>query len=176
MNQFVKLALLALVTTPCAFGRAQAQAVDNTPRINMEVAAPVRAVARDTTKVIVGTFARQVGDTLVLHRALGTTDTTVFLSNLVRIDEQAHPFNTAATRQGAIIGGVVGLVAGILVVRQLRSDCDRTLMMTIDGQSSCAYFYSLLPDFVAAGAGLGFGLAWVSERPRWQLRWSAPLP
>lgn len=176
MTRIVKLALFALVATPCAIGRAHAQAADNTPKINMEIAAPVRAVARDTTKVIVGSFARQAGDTLVLHRALGMTDTTVFLSNLLRLDEQAHPFNTSATRQGAIIGGVVGLVAGILVVRQLRNDCDRPLMMTIDGQSSCAYVYSLLPDFVAAGAGLGFGLAWVSESPRWQLRWSAPLP
>lgn len=173
MTRIVKLALLALVATPCIVSPSRAQASDSLPRINLKIGTPVRAVARDSAHVIVGTFARQAADTLVMHRSLGTNDTTVFLSNLVRIDEQVHPFNTAATRQGAIVGGVVGLVAGILVVRQARNYCENDLVARPEG---CENAFLLLPDLVAAGAGIGFGLTWVTEKPRWQVRWSAPLP
>lgn len=176
MTRTLMRLLLVLVVTPCALTPANAQSSDTMPNINMVIGAPVRVVARDTTHVIVGTFARQAADTFVLHRSAGANDTTVFLRNLLRVDEQAHPFSTPATRRGALVGGVVGLAAGVLIIQKAQHDCHRSSLQSLTIDPSCLVDYTSLPSFIGAGAGLGFGFAWLSDEPRWQVRWSSPLP
>lgn len=175
MKRIHRFMLLALVAIPCATSSSHAQASDTSPKINMDIGAPVRAVPRDTTQAIVGTFARQAGDTLVVRRGKGASDTTVLLRNLLRIEEQVRPFSTPATRRGAAVGAVVGLVGGVLLVQKARHDCDPNAPRT--SSSSCEVTYGSVLQYTGIGAAsLGWGIAWLMDERRWQVRWSAPLP
>lgn len=175
MRRAHKWLLLTMAITPCASSSVGAQASDTVTSINITTGTPVRVVARDSGRVIVGTFARQAGDTLVVHRGKGASDTTVLLRNLLRIEEPVRPFSTPATRRGAAVGAVAGLVGGVLIVQKARHDCDPNAPRT--RPSPCDVTYSSVLQYTGIGAAsLGWGIAWLMDERRWQVRWSAPLP
>ena len=175
MKRIHRWMMLVLVAIPCAASISYAQASDSSPKINMDIGAPVRVVARDSSRVLVGTFSWQAGDSLVLHRGMGASDTTVLLRNLLRIEEQVRPFSTPATRRGAAVGAVAGLVAGVLIAQKARHDCDPSAPPT--KPSPCDVTYSNVLQYTLVGAAsIGWGIAWLTDERRWQVRWSAPLP
>lgn len=177
MTRARRLLFVAIAMLPCAIMPVGAQASDSVPVINITAGTPVRLVARDTSRTIVGRFSWQTGDTLVVHRAAGARDTTVLLRNLVRIDEQVRPFSTPATRRGALIGGVAGLVGGVLIVQKAHHDCDPNAPPAPDHTSSCEVnYFNVLQYTLVGAASVGWGIGWLTDERRWQVRWSAPLP
>lgn len=176
MTRSHKWLLLTIALMPCASSSVSAQASDTVTSINITTGTPVRVVARDSNRVLVGTFSWQAGDTLVVHRGKGASDTTVLLRNLLRIEEQVRPFSTPATRRGAVVGGVAGLVAGVLIVQKARHDCDPNTPRA-NGPSSCDVNYVNVLQYTLVGAAsLGWGIAWMRDERRWQVRWMTPLP